>query len=368
MQKLGYGNLCVIGFTLFSMFFGAGNLIFPPLLGTQAGSSTPAALLGLLITAVCFPILAVIAVARHGGLKTLAGYIHPKFALVFTVLVYLLIGPCVAIPRTASTSFEMAAAPFLQVDIDTLSWLRIIYSILFFAAALLVARKPTRLKDLLGRIMTPILLVLIAILFLGVLLRLPADIAAPRADYDSAAFLSGFTVGYQTMDILAALNFGIIISLNIEALGLHDSKSIARETMKAGGVAGLMLAIVYAATAYIGTICSARLPEVQNGAEVLTYAVHACFGIYGQVLMGVIFFIACFNVCVGLLCCCSEYFHELLPAISYQKWLFGFAGFSFIVSSAGLNFILEFSLPILSVMSPIAIGITLFGLIKRNHG
>lgn len=106
---------------------------------------------------------------------------------------------------------------------------------------------------------------------------------------------------------------------------------------------------------------------MENGTQILTYAVHACFGIYGKVLIGIIFFIACFNVCVGLLCCCSAYFHELVPKISYFKWLLVFAVFSFVISCAGLNAILNVSLPILKVMCPIAIALTFYGLVRRKR-
>lgn len=366
MQKLSFKNLCIIGFTLFSMFFGAGNLIFPPLLGAQAGTATIPAMIGLILTAVCFPVLAVIAIAKHDGLSNLAGSIHPMFALVFTVLVYLLIGPCVAIPRTASTSFEMAVAPFISADGSALFMLRIAYSFVFFAAAMFTAMNPTRLKDLLGKIMTPILMVLIALVFLGALVKLPAVFSAPSGIYEKNALAAGFSTGYQTMDILAALNFGIIISINIGALGLTDKRSIAIETIKAGIIAGILLAVIYSATAYIGAVCSTNLPDATNGAVVLTYAVKSCYGFLGQIIVGLLFFIACFNVCVGLLSCCSEYFSQLVPKIGYKSWLLGFTLFSFVISSAGLDFILSFSLPILSVMCPIAVLITLYGLIRRG--
>ena len=114
-------------------------------------------------------------------------------------------------------------------------------------------------------------------------------------------------------------------------------------------------------------MCSSKVGNVENGTQILTYAVHACFGIYGKVLIGIIFFIACFNVCVGLLCCCSAYFHELVPKISYFKWLLVFAVFSFVISCAGLNAILNVSLPILKVMCPIAIALTFYGLVRRKR-
>ena len=365
MQNLSMKHRCIIGFTLFSMFFGAGNLIFPPLLGAQAGRDTLIAMAGLGLTAVLLPVLSVMAVARHDGLTNLVGSIHPVLAILFAVFVHLMIGPCVAIPRTASTSFEMAVAPFLHNSDQTLFLIRCVYSFVFFTVAIVIALKPTHLKDRLGKIMTPVLLVLSAVTFFGVLVKLPALFAAPNAYYAGHPIRSGFITGYQTMDILAAYNFGTVISMNIGSFGITDKKAVASETIRAGIMAGVMLIIVYGATSYIGAVCSVDFPGAQNGAEILTWAVKACYGIYGQLIIGAIFFIACFNVCVGLLCCCATFFHELLPKISYVAWLIIFAVSSFVISSAGLNFILTMSLPVLQIMCPVAILITVYGLIRK---
>lgn len=359
MKKLSLKNTLIIGVTLFSMFFGAGNLIFPPLLGVQAGKEFILAVSGFIVTAVIIPTIAVIAVAKHHGLKNLTDRIHPVFTIIFVTLVYLLIGPCVAIPRTASTSFEMALAPLIGNSFFS----QMIYALIFFALSSYVALHPNRLKDLLGKIMAPILLALIAILFIGTLVAVPFGTVDPNAHYASGAFMSGFIDGYQTMDILAALNFGIIIALNIQDIGVKEPKQIAKEIVKAGVIAGVLLGIVYMITGYIGMHTSSVMHEANNGAEVLSYAIYTAFGSWGQLIVGAIFFIACFNVSTGLLSCCAEYFHELVPQLSYKKWLFGFAFFSFIVSSFGLNFILEFSVPILSVMCPIAIIVVIIGLI-----
>ena len=372
MQKLGFRQTITIGFMLFSMFFGAGNLIFPPLLGAQAGSNTVSAMIGLIITAVCFPILAVAAVAKHDNLVKLGSMIHPAFASVFTILICLMIGPFVAIPRTCSTSFEMAVAQFLQVEGEAgLLLPRVLYSMVFFAGATFVALHPNKLKDILGRIMTPILVVLIVVTFVAAFTKLPVNVAsAATIGYQESPIMTGFMTGYQTMDILAALNFGLVIAANLEDFGVHDRQAIARETIKAGVIAGIMLALVYFATSYIGAICSGvpgLLTETETGAGILSYAIQQCFGPAGQIIAGLIFLIACFNVCCGLLSSCAEYFHKLMPKIGYKLWLFGFAVFSFVISSAGLYRILSFSFPVLKVMCPIAIAVIIFGLLKKRQ-
>ncbi len=210
-QKLSGRNLLLVGFTLFSMFFGAGNLIFPPHLGAQAGANLWPAFAGLSVSAIGLPIAGVVAVARAGGLDKLASRVHPLFAPVFTVLVYLSIGPCLAIPRTASTSFQM-----LVPLVGGGAGLQLVYSVLFFTAAFCVALHPDKLTDLLGRILCPCLIGLIVVLFAGCLAHpLTAHYAAPSAEYASLPAAQGILYGYQTMDTLAGLNFGAVIALNI---------------------------------------------------------------------------------------------------------------------------------------------------------
>ena len=253
MRNLTTKDRVLVGLTLFSMFFGAGNLIFPPFLGVQAGESTWIAMSGFALSAIGFPILGVAAVSRAGGLDKLAGRVHPVVAAVFTLLIYLSIGPCLAIPRTASTSFEMTVMPFLG-DKVSIRMAQVLYSVIFFAAAFVVARKPEKLTDRLGKIMTPCLLVLILIVFLGCLFNPIGKYAEPVGAYVQYPAVQGFLDGYQTMDTIAALNFGIIIALNIQARGLKEETGIVKETMYAGVIAGLLLLLIYGALAHIGAM------------------------------------------------------------------------------------------------------------------
>ena len=254
MQKLNRRSLLLVGFTLFSMFFGAGNLIFPPYLGAQAGTVAWLAFVGFAVSAIGLPVIGVIAVARAGGLSELAGRVHPRFAQIFALLVYLSIGPCLAIPRTASTSFQMLT-PLVGGD----AMRQLIYSIVFFAAAFFVALHPEKLTSWLGRILCPTLIVLIFVLFFGCLFHPVAEhYGVPTADYASLPSLTGILNGYQTMDTLAALNFGAVIALNIRDYGIEDEQQVRRSTIRAGWIAGAMLLLVYA-------MLSARWRTVRRG-------------------------------------------------------------------------------------------------------
>ena len=351
MQKLSGKSLLLVSFTLFSMFFGAGNLIFPPHLGAQAGTSLWPAFAGLAVSAVGLPIAGVVAVARAGGLDKLAGRVHPVFAMVFTILVYLSIGPCLAIPRTASTSFQM-----LVPLIGGGTGLQLAYSVLFFAAAFLVALRPEKLTDWLGRILCPCLIVLIVVLFAGCLIHpLAAHYGTPSAEYAALPAVQGILYGYQTMDALAALNFGAVIAMNIRAQGVVREQDVQRSAIRAGLVAGGLLLAVYAMLGHAGALTGAAVPGLATGAEVLTVLAERLFGKAGLVLLAAIFMLACFNTCVGLIACVGEYFHTLLSRIPYPALAAFFAAASMLIANLGLAEILRLSVPVLNALYPVAI-------------
>lgn len=356
-------KLLIVGLTLFSMFFGAGNLIFPPFLAAQAGTAVWPALLGFLVSAVGLPVLGVIAVSRSGGLDRLAGRVHPAFARVFTILIYLSIGPCLAIPRTASTSFEMTVLPVLRDGQGTAVW-QLIYSVGFFFIAALLALNPERLTQRLGKLLCPVLLCLIFLLFAGSLFTAGQTAPEPAAAYSGAAPVSGFLEGYQTMDTIAALNFGIVISLNIREIGVKSEKAVMSSTIRSGLIAGVLLAVVYIALAYTGIKAGPSAQSLDNGAKVLTFAAGTMFGSAGEAILGVIFFIACLNTCVGLLSCCSEFFCQLIPVMKYRMWVLLFAAVSVVVANAGLTRILALSTPVLNAIYPVAIMLIFLSFLK----
>lgn len=366
-MALSRRNRLLMGLTLFSMFFGAGNLIFPPFLAYQAGGATWPAMAGFCLTAIGFPILGVVAVAKSGGLDTLARRVNPLFAQVFVLLTYLSIGPGLAIPRNSVTSFEMAILPFLGEGAPV-GTLQFIYSVVFFAVAVLVALRPEKLSDRLGKILTPILLVLIAAVFFGCIFTPNQGYGATSGIYGVHPFSQGFLDGYQTMDAIAALNFGFIIALNIRAKGVEEEKSVVGETVRAGWVAGALLLVVYCALAHIGGVAGGTFEGATNGARTLTGMVARLFGPVGNLLLAVIFVIACLNTCIGLLTCCSDYFHKLVPKVSYRAWVLFFAITSTLVANAGLNAILSVSVPILGAIYPVALVLITLGLFHRWVG
>ena len=347
-------NLILVGFTLFSMFFGAGNLIFPPGIAAQAGTATWLAVIGLAVSAVGLPVLGVVAVARSGGMDTLGSRVHPLFARAFTIAAYLAIGPCLAIPRTATTSFEMAVPPFVGADAP-IPLFRLIYSLVFFAAALVIALRPEKLTDRLGKVLCPILVALIVITFVGCLANPLEGYGPASGKYVTHPVIQGFVAGYQTMDTIAALAFGIVIAVNIRARGVKEERAVVRGTVRSGVIAGVMLLIIYCMLAHIGALSAGAVPNPADGAQALTNVVGLLFGTWGNVLLAGIFIIACFNVCVGLISSCGEYFSSICPKLSYKGWAVLFAVVSMVISNAGLAQIISVSAPVLGILYPMAI-------------
>lgn len=360
-MKLNKKNMVVISFMLFSLFFGAGNLIFPPFLGQNAGEHTFTAMAGFLLTAVVLPVLGVIVVARFDGLDKLSGKVGKCFALIFTLLIYLSIGPGLGIPRAASVPFEMAVSPYLPVDANRTLWM-VLYSALFFLVALWLCLNPGKLVQRIGRVLTPSLLILLVLLFISFVTKGNVNVAPALDSYQSSAFLKGFTEGYNTMDTIAALNFGLVISTTLVSFGLNEKKDRITHTVYAGIFAGSILAIVYMMLSYMG-MCSSGVYAVQeNGAWTLRCIVQQVFGDGGAILLAAIFTLACLTTCVGLINSISQFFSILFKKVSYKVWVIGIVCFSFLVCNLGLNVILSISVPVLNIVYPVSIVLILLGL------
>lgn len=364
MKRTAHHRLLII-LTVFSLFFGAGNLIFPPFLAAQAGQNTWPAMAGFCLTAIGFPVLGIMAVTRAGDLHRLASRVHPAFAAVFPLLVYLAIGPGLAIPRTASTSFEMVAQAALEGSARLPLW-QLTYSLVFFAAAGLIALKPDALTQRLGKVLCPLLLALIGALFVGCLLA-PHPYGAVAASYQTHPVIHGFLDGYQTMDAIAALVFGSVIALNLRALGLTEAHVIRTEAALAGVGAGALLGVVYLCLAHIGGVSGGAWPGSENGAQVLSQLAGSVYGRGGMALLAAIFVVACLNTCVGLLSSCASYFHQRLPKVSYPAWVALFALISVGISNVGLNQILALSVPVLNLLYPIVLVLILLAYLPKTE-
>ncbi len=364
MNNLSKKDLVLISLMLFSLFFGAGNLIFPPFLGQLAGGATWISMAGFFITAVGFPILGVVAVAKSGGLHNLAKRVNPLFACIFTVLIYLSIGPCLGIPRAGSLPFEMAVAPYLPESISKI-WALFIFTLIFFSVAYWLSLTPAKLVDRMGKFLTPILLVLISLIFIASIFRPLGSYGVATEEYVNSPFVKGFLDGYLTMDTIAALNFGIVIALAIKSKGVKDEKAIISTSVKAGVGAGGLLVVVYSILAYLGATSGGRFGTTENGAQTLTNIMTYIFGKPGAVLLAVIFTLACLTTCVGLITSCSQYFSALTNKLSYKNWVRILSLSSMILANMGLTKILAISVPVLNAIYPIAIMLIVLAMLDK---
>ncbi|WP_394011258.1 branched-chain amino acid transport system II carrier protein [Anaerococcus cruorum] len=361
MKKLSRSQFLQVSIMLFGLFFGAGNLIFPPLLGNQAGSATYISLLAFSVTAVLFPVVGAIVVGKTNGLTNLANRVGPVFSVVFTTAIYLSIGPGLGIPRAGSVPFEMAIAPYVP-ETFSLGLARFLYTLVFFAIAMAICLKPNKLVKRIGKYLTPTLLVLILIMFIKVV-TMSRNVSLPTGDYATGPVTKGFLAGYDTMDAVAALNFGFVIAQAIRRFGVTDEKEVTKYEVKAGALAGVVLFVVYAMLATIGMIGSQKFPGLENGAQVLTESIKLVLGNFGLVLLAVIFTLACLTTCVGLITSGGEYFEELFNhRLSYRNWVFIWTLFSFLMANFGLNRLLAFSVPLLQIIYPVALVLIVMGI------
>jgi len=359
-MKLEKDKIMFVGFMLFSMFFGAGNLIFPPFLGQNAGNQTLLSVIGFLITAVLLPVLAVIVVVKNNSLDELTGRVGKKFSVVFTVLLYLAIGPGLAIPRAASVPFEMSIAPYLSENSNTLA-LMIVYSVVFFAIAAWLSLNPNKLVDRLGTILTPVLIIMILVVFGAFVFMGDKAVAAAQPAYAAGPFFKGFSEGYLTMDAIAGLVFASVVAKSFANLGIYRIKDSIKYSSIAGILAAAILAIIYLMLTYMGMQSSGVYEIGANGAVALRQIVYQLFGEFGAIILAAIFALACLTTCVGLITSVSEYFSKLTRA-TYKSMVWIITAFSLVVCNYGLTTILNISVPILNAIYPSVSVIIVMGL------
>jgi len=363
--KLSRSQFLTISLTLFAMFFGAGNFIFPPNLGKEAGQNFYMAIMFFCATAVLLPVLGVAGIARAKGLQSLVRRIDPVFAIVFTALLYLTIGPLFAIPRAANMPFDIAIKPFIAEERLQI-WL-FVYSAAYFALNYYICMNPSKLVDLLGKYLTPILLALILLLFGAGFLFPIGSFVAPSGEYVDHAAAKGFVEGYQTMDALASLAFGIIVINAIKATGVSDEKHLVTSTIKAGMMSGVILMTIYFMLGYLGATSAELFKDTPNinGAELLSRVSDHYFGRVGVVILGSAFFLACITTTLGLISSASEYFEELTKGkIKYKTWAIAWCVIGFGVANFGLTTIIKGSIPVLVAIYPISIMLIILSLIN----
>lgn len=354
-KEISNKQIFAIGLMLFALFLGAGNIIFPPFLGQQAGTNIWIAVAGFLVTGVGLPLLAVIAVGRVGNLQTLASRVHPVFGIVFTIVIYLAIGPFFGIPRTATVTYEVGILPFLGESAAQSFLPLAILSIIFFGVSAWLSLNPTKLVDRIGKIITPILLTVLVILVGKSFLSPLGPISSPAEGYLTDSFFNGFIEGYLTMDTIGGLVFGIVIISAIKGLGITKKEAITSTVAKAGIIAAVGLALVYLSLTYIGATSVSEVGMLDNGGAILSASTKILFGQLGSIVLALTITLACLTTSVGLISSCAQYFSQQIPALSYKAIVFILATFSTVIANVGLSKLISISLPVLSFIYPLAI-------------
>lgn len=371
-KKLSSKDYLYLGSMLFGLFFGAGNLIFPVHMGQEAGANVWPAIIGFLITGIGLPFLGIIAIGISGenGLFDLASRVHKGYGYFFTVALYLVIGPFFAMPRLAATSFEIGLTPFVAENQKTL--FLAIFSILFFALSWWFSRNPSKLLDYVGKFLNPLFLVLLAILIVMSLVKPMANIhdITVLGNYRNHAFFTGFQNGYNTLDVLASLAFGIIVVNTLKNKGVTKKSTITADTFKSGAVSVLLMGIIYSFLSLMGTMSMGKFDLSENGGIALAQIAYYYLGTGGSIILALIVVVACLKTTIGLTTAFSETFAELFPGLSYSTLIAGVSIIPCIIANVGLTSIISYSTPVLMFLYPLAIILVLLGvsgpLFKNN--
>lgn len=350
-------NTLVIGFMLFAIFFGAGNLIFPPKLGFDSGAEFWVSISGFIFTGVGLPLVALIVASSYeGGYKKALENIHPAISILLLAAIYLTIGPFFAIPRTGATAYDLAITPFLG-GADSTSLF--IFSVAYFGIALWVALNPTKMVDRVGAILTPVLLIsILALIVKAVFLFADQETVAQPSEL---TFISGMLEGYQTMDALASFAFSVIVLNAVKAKNTDDSQ-LMRNTIIASVIAAVALGSIYLSIGWIGNnipLSAEAAAEVSAkgqhlGTFILNSVTTQAFGELGRIVLGIIVTLACLTTAIGLIVATSSYFNSIYPKLSYRTYAVIFALIGFVLANQGLNAVISKSVPVLLVLYPIS--------------
>ena len=372
-RNLTLKETVVITSMLFGMFFGAGNLIFPAKVGLDAGSNMWSAFAGVFVTAVGIPMLAVVGLglSRSEGVVELSQRVSRKYSLFFCTLLYLTIGPLFAIPRCASTAFSVGAVNLLPQEGERLYLA--LFSLVFFAVVLYFSLKPGGIMTWIGKWLNPVFLVFLAVLVIAALAKPISSISAvtPAESYASSgsAFFRGFLEGYNTLDALAGLAFGIVVIDVVRKNGISQPERVAVNTAKAGIFSCLFMGLIYL---FITLICAQSAPVcagADNGGTVLGTIANHYFRSAGSVLMTLIVTFACLKTAIGLVTSCSKAFVDMFPkGPGYTVWAVVFSLVSFGIANFGLTTIVSWCVPVLMFLYPLAITLILLSLSGKFIG
>ncbi|MGL5683565.1 MAG: branched-chain amino acid transport system II carrier protein [Marinifilaceae bacterium] len=340
-------EIFVLGLALFAMFFGAGNLMFPPSIGYNTGTSWLVASIGFLITGVGLPLLGVLAFTKCGKLEDFASKVSPRFNTIYCTLLILVIGPLFAIPRTASTTYEMGVQPLFNDASPIWS------SVIFFAITVFLVIKETKITDIIGKFLTPIILLILGVVaFVG--FTSGGDITE-ASRIESSNFAFGLVNGYQTMDALASVLFGVIIVSGLKSKGVTTISAQRKFLGGASVIAACLLGVIYFVLTFLGAQVASVSPEVLNSTTKISLHIsQATLGEMGKIAFGLCVSVACLTTSIGLVALASDWFARFTK-VPYRWWVIICSAFSALIAINGVDYIIQLSVPILMILYPVTI-------------
>lgn len=355
MKTKSIGNIVTIGFALFAMFFGAGNIILPPIIGLLTGDEWDSAVFGFTITAIIAPFLGILAVLLSGDEFTdLGKRINKTIGIILATAIILSIGPLVAIPRTAATTFEVGLLP-IWPDFNP-----IISSILFFAVTLALSISPSKVVDIIGKYLTPLLLLLLAIMIVMGILH-PLDTTTDTGIGAVESFRKGFAEGYQTMDVLASVIYAGIIISAVKAKGYITPESKTKVTFLSGAVATSCLLFIYGGLVYLGATSGYASTTDLKRTELLLYISNHVLGAQGTVALSLCIALACLTTAIALVCATGTFFSQLTRGkLSYKTIVIATCVFSATLAVNGVDKIIDYAGPFLGIIYPITLTLILY--------
>jgi len=354
-----------LGFMTFAFFLGAGNIIFPPMAGFLAGEQMSWAMLGFLVTGVGLPLATIIAVARAGGgLLTMTELLPKGVGIVIAVAAYLIIGPAFATPRTGLVAYEIGLKPFLGAEAGQMSLTLFIVG--YFGLSLVLSLNQGRLLDAIGKVLTPVLVLLLVVLAIAVLVAPQGSVPAATGDYLANPGVKGLLEGYNTMDTFGALMFGMLIIDVLKQKGISDSRLQTRYLVRAGLIAAAGLAFVYVSLFQLGATAGGLLSAPSNGGEIVALYVAKLFGPAGQFILAGIVSLACLTTAVGLTSACADFFHTLWPRLSYKGLVIGMSLLCALIANVGLSALISLSIPVLVAIYPVAVALVVVTFLKEH--
>ncbi|MGY5452237.1 branched-chain amino acid transport system II carrier protein [Agarivorans sp. MS3-6] len=358
-KALGSWNTISLGMMVFAFFLGAGNLIFPPMAGMLAGDNLLVSMLGFLVTAVGLPLLGLLAIAKAGGgIVELGRYLPSKAANAIALAIYLVLVPMFGIPRTCLVAYELGLVPLVE-NANQLTLIG--YSLFYFSAALFFILRRGGLIDSVGKVITPLLVMCIAAIGFAVFKQPFAEIAPAQQNFASMPFGQGFIDGYNTMDALAALMFGVLMIDALNSKGVTGKAEQFGYLVKASLIAATGLTLFYVVLFYLGATATGVAPEASNGGEIIVAYVGFLFGPKGQLLLSTVVGLACFTTAIGGISSFSTYVNNNFK-LSYKVTAIVTAACCALVANIGLTQLLVVSIPILIGIYPVAVALIAFNL------